>query len=160
MLQVYIRRSEDAYGLLAGALAFHGIGKLPEIARTAQGKPYFPALPWLHFNLSHTAGWSLCALSDAPVGVDVEALRPRREGLWRHCLTDGEYAAFLAAGGGWPEFYRIWTLKEAWCKYTGQGLGHPRKWPTPPPCPHRSYAGAGFAAAVCGGEIPRNLTFL
>lgn len=160
MLEVYIRPHADAWALLSDALALRGIHTLPKVERASQGKPFFPALPELHFNLSHTAGWSLCALSDAPVGVDIEALRPRREGLWRYCLTDGEYEAFLAAGGGWEEFYRLWTLKEAWCKYTGEGLGHPRLWPTPPPCPHRSYAGEGFAAAVCGEELPGPPLFL
>lgn len=160
MLEVYIRPDGNAWALLTDALALRGIAALPEVARTPQGKPFFPALPELYFNLSHTAGWSLCALSDAPVGVDIEVPRPRREGLWRFCLTDGEYAAFLASGGGWEEFYRLWTLKEAWCKYTGQGLGHPRRWPTPPPCPYRCYAGEGFAAAVCGEELPGGFIFL
>ena len=160
MLEVYIRPDGNAWALLTDALALRGIAALPEVARTPKGKPFFPALPELYFNLSHTLGWSLCALSDAPVGVDIEVPRPRREGLWRFCLTDGEYAAFLASGGGWEEFYRLWTLKEAWCKYTGQGLGHPRRWPTPPPCPYRCYAGEGFAAAVCGEEPPGGFIFL
>ena len=154
MLKVYLRADADAYALLKDALVLHGIPSLPPMERTTRGKPYFPSLPHLHFNLSHTAGFSLCALSDAPVGVDIEAVRPRREGLWRYCLTEAEYAAFTAANGGWEEFYRIWTLKEAWSKYTGQGLGHPRKWPVPPPVPHRSYTGEGFFAAVCGQEAP------
>ena len=160
MLEVYIRPDGNAWALLTDALALRGIAALPEVARTPKGKPFFPALPELYFNLSHTAGWSLCALSDAPVGVDIEVPRPRRVGLWRFCLTDGEYAAFLTSGGGWEEFYRLWTLKEAWCKYTGQGLGHPRRWPTPPPCPYRCYAGEGFAAAVCGEELPGGFIFL
>lgn len=160
MLEVYIRSDEDAWALLGDALALWGIKALPPVSRAEHGKPFFPTLPGLHFNLSHTAGWSLCALSDTPVGVDVEAVRPRRKGLWRYCLTDGEYADFMGRGGGWEEFYRLWTLKEAWCKYTGRGLGHPRQWPTPPPCPYRSYAGDGFAAAVCGEEDPGELIFL
>lgn len=160
MLQLYLRRDSDAYALLTDAAALHGISPLPAMARSDRGKPFFPDLPVLHFNLSHTHGLSLCALSDRPVGVDVEVIRPRREGLWRYCLTQQEYADFLTGGGGWEEFYRIWTLKEAWCKYTGLGLGHPKKWPLPPPCPHRSFAGEGFYAAVCAEEAPGELLFL
>ena len=151
MLQLYLRQSEDAYKLLSDALALHGIHSLPFLSRTAQGKPFFPDHPELHFNLSHTKGWSLCALSDHPVGVDIEVMRPRNERLFRHCLTETELQGF---DGTWPEFYRLWTLKEAQCKYLGQGLGNPRSWPTPPPCPHRSWLTEEFAAAVCGEELP------
>jgi len=92
--------------------------------------------------------------------VDIELIRPRKEGLWKFCMTDDEFSHFQAQGGGWEEFYQIWTLKEAWCKYTGEGLGHPRKWPLPPLCPHRSYCLDGFAAAVCGTEAPPDLILL
>jgi len=160
LLHVYIRPDGDAYRLLSDVLTLHNISPLPAIARGEQGKPFFPTLPHLHFNLSHTKGFSLCALSDSPVGVDIEVLRPRQEKLWRYCLNEEEYIAFRASGGGWEEFYRLWTLKEAWCKYLGQPLGQPRNWPTPPPVPFRCYSGEGFSAAVCGSEMPGPLLFL
>lgn len=151
MLEVYLRQGQDTYGLLADALALHGVSSLPPMARETEGKPYFPSRPDLCFNLSHTKGWVLCALSDRPVGVDIEVIRPRREGLFRFCLTAEEYARF---GGGWTEFYRLWTLKEALCKYHGQALGDPRRWVTPPALPHRSWVTDSFTAAVCGEELP------
>ena len=49
---------------------------LPPIRTTSLGKPYFPDHPDVHFNLSHTAGAVLVALSDRPVGVDIERIRP------------------------------------------------------------------------------------
>ena len=149
MLHIYLRQSEDAYGLLADALALHGSSPLPAISRTQEGKPFFPEMPLLHFNISHTKGWSLCAISNKPVGVDIEVLRPRREGLFRYCLTETEYERF---DGTWQDFYRIWTLKEAWCKYLGQPGRHPKHWPTPPPFPHRSWLTDEFAASVCGED--------
>lgn len=157
MLTVYLRRDEDARGLLTDALARHGVSPLPEIARRKGGKPYFPQYPHLHFNLSHTRGLCLCGLSDHPVGVDIEALRPRGEGLWDYCLSPEERCAFQKNGGGWLEFYRLFTLKEAWCKYLGKPLGHPARWSTPPPFPYRCYMGEGYAAAVCGEEPPPSL---
>lgn len=160
MLQVYYRPDGDAWTLLTDALALHGMFSLPTIERAEKGKPFFPDLPQLHFSLSHTNGASLCAVANAPVGADIEPIRPRRKGLWEYCLTEEEFSRFQAQGTCWEEFYRIWTLKEAWCKYTGDGLGHPRKWPLPPPCPHRSYQLDGFAAAVCGEEAPPDLILL
>lgn len=151
MLRVYLRQDRDSCGLLADALSLNGISSLPPISRTEHGKPFFPDLPCLHFNLSHTEGWSLCALSDRAVGVDIERVRPRREGLFRYCLTEEEYARF---SGTWPEFFCLWTQKEAWCKYTGQPARHPRRWPTPPPLPYLTRLTDDFAATVCAAEAP------
>lgn len=98
-----------AYRLLELALAREwGLQQLLEIARAEGGKPYFPQYPHIHFNLSHSRGAAVCALSGAPVGVDVEVLRPPP----RH----------LAAGMGAQEFFRLWTAKEASAKLLGRGI--------------------------------------
>lgn len=98
-----------AYRLLEIALEREcGLKQLPEIARAAGGKPCFPQYPHIHFNLSHSRGAAVCALSGAPVGVDVEVLRTPP----RH----------LSAGLGTEEFFRLWTAKEATAKLLGLGV--------------------------------------
>ena len=57
--------------------------ELPPLALTEKGKPYFPDIPAVHFSISHTDGAVLAALSAAPVGVDVERLRPVGERVMR-----------------------------------------------------------------------------
>ena len=132
----------------------YGISPLPEIVKTDLGKPHFPALPHIQFSISHSKTLILCALSDRPVGVDIEDIRPRRESLPRYALTEEEYLAYQALGGDWPAFYALWTKKEAWCKYTGQGL-KPLWGQTPPKDLHYgAYTGDGWRAAVCGKEEP------
>lgn len=39
------------------------------------GKPYFENSK-IHFNLSHSGEWVVCAMGDSEMGVDVEAIRP------------------------------------------------------------------------------------
>lgn len=154
-MKLYGARGIDGRTLLAwAAQQGWGLDTLPDIVRGAEGKPRFPHHPHLHFNLSHSGALTLCALSARPVGVDLECIRPRREGLFRYALTDKEYDQFAALGGDWPAFYTLWTRKEAWCKYTGLGLR--RQWKqTPPKNPFaRSYAGEGWRAAVWGEEPP------
>ena len=51
-----------------------GLPYMPDIAREARGKPYFPSRPDICFNLSHSHGAAVCALHDRPVGIDVEKL--------------------------------------------------------------------------------------
>lgn len=101
----------------------------------AHGKPAIPSafLPGhpLCFNLSHSAGWAMFALSrDADVGIDLEsALRLKRddgglEGLAARVLSVRERAVWQALPSTQREaaFLRAWTRKEAYAKATGHGL--------------------------------------
>lgn len=129
-----------------------GWTELPALAHGERGKPFFPNCPERHFNLSHTAGLCLCALSEAgPVGADIERVRPRRRELPRYVMTEEELAAF---DGSWEQFYEVWTLKEAYCKFLGGSIFPPRAVPAPPPAPYRTYAGTDWRAALCGAGAP------
>ena len=114
----------EAHALLALMLEERGIEPLPQIARREKGKPYFPDRPHLHFSLSHTGPLSLCALSDRPIGADMERLGTPREGLPAYVLSPRELAWFQERGEAWEDFYTLWTLKEARVKCTGEGIFH------------------------------------
>lgn len=131
------------------------ITSMPEIAVTDLGKPYFKLYPQLHFNYSHSKSLLLCAVSSSPVGVDIEDIRPRRSTLPAYALSPEEFRKYELQGGDWPSFYSLWTQKEAWCKYTGQGLRN--HWNQPPETDgvyYGRYQGDGWCAAVCGEECP------
>lgn len=157
MTTIYGTRGEDgrtlAWPLLAWAVRdCWGWRTLPPVERSPRGKPFFPGEAGRWFSLSHSGGIALCALSeDGPVGVDVELVRPRRAALPGYVLSQEEKARF---DGSWEEFYRLWTLKESWCKREDAPLYPPRQVRVPPPCPHRSYPGAGWQAAVCCWDEP------
>ena len=142
-----------AWSLLAWAIQdCWGWPSLPPVERSSRGKPSFSGVEDRWFSLSHSGGLALCALSDdGPVGVDVELVRPRRAGLPAYALSPGELAR---CDGSWEEFFRLWTLKESWCKREDAPLFPPRQLGTPPPCPHRSYAGAGWQGAICCSGTP------
>lgn len=141
-----------AYELLSFAAArVWGCETLPPMTRSELGKPSFPDHPQWQFSLSHSGGLCLCALSSRPVGVDVEQVRPCRPGLPAYVMSEEELSAF---DGSWEDFTRVWTLKEAYCKYLGQSIFPPKRLPVPPPVAHESYAGDGWRAAVCGEERP------
>ncbi len=104
-------------------------------SRSDHGRPEvdtgaLPAATGLRFNLSHTRGLVCCAVTrHAPVGVDVECLRPIRDrlALAQRFFTADEAAAIAAAGrrGARAEaesFYAFWTLKEAYVKARGLGI--------------------------------------
>lgn len=85
--------------------------ELPEIAKTEKGKPYFPARPDVHFSLSHTDTYVMCAISDSPVGCDIQAVRQVSDKLKKRTCTEKELAVF--------DFFQLWTLKESWIKLNG-----------------------------------------
>ncbi len=88
------------------------------------GKPYFPDHP-VHFNLSHTAHCVAVAVSKAhPVGVDIEEIRPLREGFGTRWFSDAERALLARAQDKEEELIRLWTAKEAAAKWVGRGLDY------------------------------------
>lgn len=145
---------EDAYRLLAELLWDEaGVAPLPEMSRTAKGKPYFPQYPDLHFSLSHSGELSLCALSEKEVGCDIELVHPRKEGFPAYTLSGGELDWFESRGSRWEDFYTLWTLKEARSKCTGEGLVPPvRDIAVPLIRPGETAELDGFRFTALGGE--------
>jgi len=86
--------------------------ELPPIRLTSLGKPYFPDFPEVHFNLSHTTGAVLVALSGEPVGVDIEHIRPVSERAMRRLADVTTERAF----------FQSWVRREARVKRTGSGI--------------------------------------
>ena len=91
------------------------------------GKPTL-AIDGPHFNLSHTGSRALlgvCAL--APIGVDIEEIRPLKEDIASHFFTASECAdlASLPEDERLEGCYRCWTRKEAFVKAHGAGLSLP-----------------------------------
>ncbi|HEX4187112.1 MAG TPA: 4'-phosphopantetheinyl transferase superfamily protein [Solirubrobacteraceae bacterium] len=83
----------------------------------------------LHFNLSHSGGLALYALTNlGPVGIDVEvhrrAINPLA--LARHVLDPSEIPRLegLDATARQREFLRVWTRREAALKCRGMGLSN------------------------------------
>ncbi|MGK7869579.1 4'-phosphopantetheinyl transferase family protein [Falsiroseomonas sp. E2-1-a20] len=132
----HFARDRDAY-IAAHALAramLSDVAPLPPNAwrfvSGQAGKPEVdPALglPWLRFNISHTRGLVACAVTNRDdVGLDVEDL-DRREaspGLAERHFAPAEVALLAATppAARHETFLRVWTLKEAFVKATGDGI--------------------------------------
>ena len=81
-------------------------------------------------SIAHSGDHLACAVSDMPVGVDIEELQPRKhlDTLIEATTTEAERAALpalLARGDDDARmlaFFQLWTLKEAWIKCHGGNL--------------------------------------
>ena len=108
-------------------LAEQGV-RAEELAVTENefGKPAFNPSLGLHFSISHSGERVMVAVSDRPVGCDVERIVPFDEAVARECLTDEELALArnLPSGSGRDmAFIRLWVRKEAYAKAVGRGFG-------------------------------------
>jgi 4'-phosphopantetheinyl transferase len=107
------------------------LGREPERIRLQEGEHGKPRLAdpegQLRFNLSHSAGLALVAVSgELEVGVDLERLRPKRE----------------------QAHYWRWACREAHVKCLGTGLLRARQAPLEPAAIKPIRIGPGYAAAV------------
>ena len=94
----------------------------PEIAIADRGKPYFLNGTW-HFSISHTKKHVFCALSRRPVGLDAEEMDRKVDlRLAERILSPSEKRRFDAAADQQAALLRLWVLKEAAAKLTGEGL--------------------------------------
>ena len=86
-----------------------------------------PRIEGLEFNLSHSGDLVVCAVSEKPVGCDVEELREAPKGVVARYYSDAEqaYLSRFSADEYDREFFRLWTMKESYVKMTGEGLGVP-----------------------------------
>lgn len=100
----------------------YGIDKMPEIAKGAFGKPYFPEYQNIQFNISHSSDRVVCALGQMELGVDIEHKRELKDNLIKRTLTENEKAWLEQSKDKKIAFIRLWTLKESYIKTTGEGL--------------------------------------
>ena len=100
--------------------------ELPEIRIAPRGKPCF-AEGSLHFSISHTRHFVFCALSEKNIGIDAEeADRKINLALAEKILSPKEKARFAAAADKSAALLKLWVLKEAAGKLTGEGInGYP-----------------------------------
>ena len=70
----------------------------------------------LHFCLAHAGDLAVCAVSEAPVGIDVEPMRNISPGMRRKIFS----AAEQQRSDG--DMLWTWVAKESYIKLTGEGL--------------------------------------
>lgn len=109
-------------GLLAASMLRRAGARDLTLKYSAQGKPSLAHHPNLHFNLSHSGTLAVCAVSDEPVGVDVETICNHGDEVARYCYQPKELDWLSQAPDRAQAFTRLWVRKESYIKLTGTGL--------------------------------------
>ncbi|CAM5489435.1 4'-phosphopantetheinyl transferase family protein [Bacillus safensis] len=116
--EVLVRQTiHDMYDLPMDQIVFETEGN---------GKPVVRQLPSFHFNLSHSGNWVVCAVDDAPVGIDIEEIKPIDLAIAKRFFSADEYQDLLSQPAERQEayFFHLWSMKEAFIKLTGKGLSY------------------------------------
>lgn len=93
-----------------------------EIATTSSGKPYFKDMQGIYFNLSHCQEGVACAISDQPIGVDIQNVVDCDEIMLKMVCTDEELEEVKMVPDMNQAFTRLWSMKEAYFKCIGEGI--------------------------------------
>ena len=125
----YLNERDRQLSLGAELLLNYGLQKIsPQTPRPAEtiadvhGKPRLTGSP-LHFNLSHSGAYAVCAICDRPVGVDVEQEVEMGLEIARKFFHPDEYRRIAASPNPTSCFYKQWVLKESYMKAVGLGFG-------------------------------------
>ncbi len=88
------------------------------------GKPYLVDYPGIHFNLSHSGEYVCCVVADREVGVDVQKHQEVKAGLAQRFFPeeDNRILAGLDEKERKEWFFRIWSIRESYIKFTGKGM--------------------------------------
>ena len=81
------------------------------------GQPYIEGSD-MHISISHSGEYAVCALSETPVGIDIEKIRKVSDKLIDRVCTAREREYVISD----ERFFEVWTAKEAYFKKIGTGI--------------------------------------
>ncbi|MES2426040.1 MAG: 4'-phosphopantetheinyl transferase superfamily protein [Bacteroidota bacterium] len=83
-----------------------------------------PFLPGIEFNITHSGNYLLVAISNNPIGIDIEFIDDTFDyKVMLHDIFNANEIAYVKNNqANTLNFYTLWTRKEALLKATGEGL--------------------------------------
>ena len=96
------------------------INQQPIFLYNDYGAPYIEGGPY--FSISHCKRGIAVAVSENPIGIDIEAIRTFSPDLMRKTMNEDEQLRITSSAIPEVEFIRFWTQKEALLKLQGTGI--------------------------------------
>ena len=93
-----------------------------EFSYNEHGKPYLLNYPDVHFNISHSGEYVVCAVSGMPVGIDIQKISEYNPAVARRVCNEKELKQIEDSSDKASEFTKHWTQKEAVLKMHGTGI--------------------------------------
>ena len=118
------RQTLGGWSLLCGALSDElNAMSIEDFSRAdvlyrEHGKPFIGGMEDVHFNISHSGDYAICAVSDTEVGCDIEKTGDLNMSLAERFFTPEEKSIVRSS----EDFFKIWVKKESVIKCTGEGM--------------------------------------
>lgn len=96
------------------------INQQPIFLYNDYGAPYIECGPY--FSISHCKRGIAVAVSENPIGIDIESIRSFKPELMRKTMNEDEQLRITYSAIPEVEFIRFWTQKEALLKLQGTGI--------------------------------------
>jgi 4'-phosphopantetheinyl transferase len=89
-----------------------------------KGKPHISNLKNVHFNISHSGHYVVCAVANQEIGIDVERIRKVNIRIAERFFSETEIRDLVKLGETerMQYFITLWTIKESYLKAIGRGL--------------------------------------
>ena len=110
--------------LETGLLQEYGLKLSREPRATGEhGKPFLSLQPKIHYNITHSGKYVMCILAGQEVGIDVQQHRKANyERMLERMVPQDMIREILDADEPEKAFFTQWVLREAYIKWTGEGL--------------------------------------
>jgi 4'-phosphopantetheinyl transferase len=89
-----------------------------------KGKPHIENLTNVHFNISHSGNYIVCAVAGTEIGIDVERVRKVNLRVAERFFSASEIHDLMACSeeARMHYFITLWTIKVSYLKAIGRGL--------------------------------------
>lgn len=111
-----------SYVMLREILESLGLSHPFLFEKNEHGKPFLKDNPDIHFNISHCKNGIAVAVSDQPIGIDIESYRNVSDSLIRYTMNEEERRIIAESANPVRTFTEYWTKKEAVFKLRGTGI--------------------------------------
>lgn len=110
-----------SYEMLLHLLSTHcPYASLPFFLYNDYGQPRIEGGP--HFSISHSKQGIAVAISESPIGIDIEHIRAAKSDLIARTMNEKEQEMIWSAPSPDIAFTQLWTQKEAVLKMRGTGI--------------------------------------
>lgn len=121
------RRWEHRVGealLARGLKELYGLDLSAETRQTgSHGKPYLAAHSQIHYNISHSGQYVVCAFAPQEIGVDIQKHKQvKLERMLGRLVPSEKKDQILSSDNPCQGFFDQWALRESYLKWTGEGF--------------------------------------
>ena len=92
-------------------------------AEGEHGKPFLTLQPRIHYNITHSGKYVMCIIADQEIGIDVQVHKKVNfERMLERMVPADMIREILDSDEPEKAFFTQWVLREAYIKWTGEGL--------------------------------------